>query len=96
LTTHKTNREDRVQRIRVGLTGLAFVLLAAAVGNAILTTLSVPEVTTASQKSAKADAASGDEPLVELGVVPGNPDSNAVEQAAPAGRKTATTPAQAK
>jgi hypothetical protein len=78
MNSQRTNREDRVQRIRVGLTGLAFIVLAAAVGNAILTTLSDPEVTTASQNAAKAAAGSGEEPLVDLGVVPGKPEEKKV------------------
>lgn len=85
-----------MQRVRVGLTGLAFVFLAVLLA-AIFTRRPAEEApltpnTIAQQKAGHAAApatppAAGQpaEPLAELGVAPGNADSNgATPQAAPA------------
>ncbi len=81
-----------MQRVRIGLTGLAFVfvlvLLAAIVSShsneAPITANSIePEVVNA---GAMANAAAPEEPLAELGVAPRNPDANSTAPATPAPR----------
>ncbi len=71
-------RDDRMQRIRVGLTGLAVVLVLVMLATAVLTRI------TPDMPGNVASVSTGDEPLADLGVAPGAPEnlSNAV---APAG-----------
>lgn len=73
-----------MQRVRIGLTGLAFVFILVLLG-AIFTRASNEEPITANMidrqlapanQAAPADAEPKD-PLAELGVAPGNADSNA-------------------
>ncbi len=72
-----TPTNDRMQRIRVGLTGLAVVLLLV-----VLATALISRVGEAGNASAPANAAaaakeeSKDEPLADLGVVPGAPSND--------------------
>jgi len=79
-----------MQRVRIGLTGLAFVFLAvllAAVftsepaGEAPITPNLIEQQQNgvAPQQPATAAAAEPTEPLAELGVAPGNADSNSVQ-----------------
>lgn len=84
-----------MQRVRIGLTGLASVFLAvllAAVftGRAQEETPGCPSSASPAPPGAAAQQASPKEPLAELGVVP-NCDSNAMaiaaDGAAPAGRR---------
>ena len=76
-----------MQRVRIGLTGLAFVfvavLLAAALTNAPSGEAEItPNVIEQQRNGARipgpvvAPIAEPTEPLAELGVAPGNPDSN--------------------
>lgn len=77
-----------MQRVRIGLTGLAFVFVAVLLA-AVLTSepAEEPEITpnlierqeagTATTTSAQ-PAQAPTEPLAELGVAPGNPEANAV------------------
>jgi hypothetical protein len=89
-----------MQRVRIGLTGLAFVFLAvllAAVftgqpaGEAPLTPnlIERQKAGAPTQAPAPAPGSQPTEPLAELGVAPGSPDSNsnAPPPAAPAGQR---------
>jgi hypothetical protein len=77
-----------MQRVRIGLTGLAFVFVLVLLA-AIFTSASDEEPITANmlerQMSSPAangsdsDAAGASEPLAELGVAPGNADKNEIQ-----------------
>lgn len=79
-----------MQRIRIGLTGLAsvflLVLLAAVFSRASdeepITANAIQEVATANSAPPSNAAALTDEPLAELGVAPGNAESDANETSA--------------
>jgi hypothetical protein len=73
------NRGERMQRIRVGLTGLAVVLLLI-----VLATVLFNSVGNKANPSANALAPTSDEPLAELGVAPGAPANETTEDAVPA------------
>lgn len=60
------------QRIRIGLTGLAFAFLLVLLGSVISRSTADP---TAAQNAA-VNAAEPNEPLAELGVAPGAPDAS--------------------
>lgn len=85
-----------MQRVRIGLTGLAFVFLLVMLATALVRPSEEAPLTAnliEQQKGAPAgNAASGEpqEPLAELGVTPGNAESNnsasAANPAAPATR----------
>lgn len=64
-----SDSKDRMQRIRVGLTGLAVVFVIVLVTTAFLTRYSPsqPENATAAEQR-------GDEPLADLGVAPSAPE----------------------
>lgn len=64
-------RRERMQRVRVGLTGLAVVLMLVFVATAIFTRVRVPETVNSAIEQ------SSDEPLADLGVAPGAPDNEA-------------------
>jgi hypothetical protein len=64
------DRHERMQRIRVGLTGLAVVLLLVFVATFAISRLQGP----VANNSIAAE--SGDEPLAELGVAPGASEDN--------------------
>jgi hypothetical protein len=75
---------EGMQRVRIGLTGLAFVFVLVLLA-AIFTSPSEEEPITANSlerqlgNASAANVAAGDEPkepLAELGVAPGNADSN--------------------
>ncbi|HEV2746223.1 MAG TPA: hypothetical protein VGW34_02870 [Allosphingosinicella sp.] len=83
-----------MQRVRIGLTGLAFVFVLVLLA-AVFTSPSEEEPITADsieQQLAPGSASSGPpgeeadpkEPLAELGVAPGNADSNGSDPGAPA------------
>jgi hypothetical protein len=85
-----------VQRVRIGLTGLAFVFLLVLLG-AVFTSPSAEEPITpnmietqltggnqAAAAAAAANQAEPKEPLAELGVAPGNADDDNVVLPAPA------------
>lgn len=89
-----------MQRVRIGLTGLAFVFLAVLLA-AVFTSEPAGETPitpnlieqqqngAAPQQAGGSGAAAPTEPLAELGVAPGNADSNAAQPPAtpaPAGR----------
>ena len=65
----KAGAKERVQRVRIGLTGLAFVFLLVLIGAAI-TNWSV-DPPTANQMIANTIPAEPNEPLAEIGAAPG-------------------------
>ena len=78
-----------MQRVRIGLTGLAFVFVLVLLG-AIFTSPSAeaPITTNSLERSGGAPAAAGNqaepsEPLAELGVAPGNADGNGADAGQP-------------
>lgn len=71
------DRTVRMQRIRIGLTGLAAVLLLIALTSAIFGSLDAPQGNPANQLGGAQGANStGDEPLADLGVAPGAPSND--------------------
>lgn len=62
---------ERMQRIRVGLTGLAVVLLIIALAAAMFRGIGDPVSSASLANSVQNDTATTDEPLAELGVAPG-------------------------
>lgn len=65
----KAEMKERVQRVRIGLTGLAFVFVLVLIGAAITNWGSEPP--TANQAIANATPAEPNEPLAEIGAAPG-------------------------
>ena len=65
----KVEVKERIQRVRIGLTGLAFVFLLVLIGAAITNWSSEPP--TANQTIANAAPAEPNEPLAEIGAAPG-------------------------
>lgn len=81
-----------MQRVRIGLTGLAFVFVLVLLGAVFRSASDEPPITANSieQQSVNGSAADAQEaeptePLAELGVAPGNADSNTLADAAGAG-----------
>lgn len=70
---------ERIQRIRIGLTGLAFVFLLVLLGTAISRSGEEPSATPTTNLSD--NGAEPDDPLAELGVAPGQSADNASEGA---------------
>ena len=68
------DRHERMQRIRVGLTGLAVVLLLVFVATFAISRLQAPVA------GNNVTAESGDEPFADLGVAPGASDQNQSSQ----------------
>jgi len=60
-----------MQRVRVGLTGLAVVLMLVFVATLVFTRVGAPETVNGAAEQ------SGDEPLADLGVAPGAPENEA-------------------
>jgi hypothetical protein len=60
---------ERVQRVRIGLTGLAFVFLLVLLGTAISRSGDPPAES--NDAAGQAEAAAPDEPLAQIGVAPG-------------------------
>ena len=75
---NRVQREERMQRIRIGLTGLAFVFLLVLLGTAISRSSGDPVV-----PSVQNELAEPSEPLAEIGAAPSMPQENESE-AAPA------------
>ena len=73
----KVEAKERVQRVRIGLTGLAFVFVLVLIGAAI-TNWSI-DPPTANQVIANAMPSEPNEPLAEIGAAPG--DSSAANAA---------------
>lgn len=66
---NRVDKEERVQRIRIGLTGLAFVFLLVLLGTAISRSGDDPTAPPAQNELAKPDEPN--EPLAEIGAAPG-------------------------
>lgn len=62
--------KERVQRVRIGLTGLAFVFVLVLIGAAITNWSDAP-ANVANQAVANATPAEPNEPLAEIGAAPG-------------------------
>ena len=75
--------EERTQRIRIGLTGLAFVFLLVLLGTAISRSTEDPTAPSAAQNQ-MAGEGEPSEPLAEIGAAPGMTPSNETEAAKPA------------
>ncbi len=65
----KAEVKERIQRVRIGLTGLAFVFVLVLIGAAITNWSTDPP--TANQAIANAAPAEPNEPLAEIGAAPG-------------------------
>lgn len=65
---NREDKEERVQRIRIGLTGLAFVFLLVLLGTAISRSSDDPLSNVGQNVSTEPN-----EPLAEIGAVPGSP-----------------------
>jgi hypothetical protein len=78
------DRREKMNRIRVGLTGLAVVLVLVFIATAVITRIngSLQQPMNASAKQA-ANAAAADEPLANLGVAPGASNASVKEGAKP-------------
>jgi hypothetical protein len=76
---NRVQREERMQRIRIGLTGLAFVFLLVLLGTAISRS-SGDSIAPPSQN----EQAEPSEPLAEIGAAPSMPQENESGEAAPA------------
>jgi hypothetical protein len=68
--TEADEKQERIKRVRIGLTGLAVVLLLALLATALLTGIGGQ---TGNNVSAKGKP--GDEPLSDLGMAPRAPDN---------------------
>lgn len=84
----RDDARERMQRVRVGLTGLAVVLLIVALATALFRQVGDQVSTNASRNDAALDASSEDEPLADLGVAPGAAtDGDAASEAGNAAQK---------
>ena len=72
-------RRDGMQRVRVGLTGLAVVLLIVMLATAVLRTVDQQAVGNDSRPNVDNADKSKDEPLADLGVAPGAPAENSAQ-----------------
>ena len=63
------SHSERIQRVRIGLTGLAFVFLLVLLGTAV--SRSGPERVSEPNANGLANDVEPDEPLAQLGVAPG-------------------------
>ena len=70
-TDRQTAGKERIQRVRIGLTGLAVVFLLVLIGAAITNWGDVPMNAAANQAIANATPAEPNEPLAEIGAAPG-------------------------
>lgn len=81
---NRVDKEERMQRIRIGLTGLAFVFLLVLLGTAISRSGEDPLAPTSQNELAT--PAEPNEPLAEIGAAPGTGTSTnaaAAEEPAP-------------
>ena len=63
--------KERIQRVRIGLTGLAFVFLLVMIGAAITNWGDSPTNAAVNQAIANANPTEPNEPLAEIGAAPG-------------------------
>ncbi|MDO6413498.1 hypothetical protein Q4F19_03795 [Sphingomonas sp. BIUV-7] len=82
-----------MQRVRVGLTGLAFVFLLVMLATAFLRMAGGSEAT-GNATLAPTNSTAPSEPLAQLGVVPGNPQQADPAPAAKPGPAPSSVPAQ--
>jgi hypothetical protein len=73
------DRQERMQRIRVGLTGLAVVLLIVALATALFNRAGTLALSNTTENAAQSKAET-DEPLAHLGVAPGAANETAPVQ----------------
>ena len=76
---NRVQREERMQRIRIGLTGLAFVFLLVLLGTAISRSSGDP-----TGRPVQNELAEPAEPLAEIGAAPGMTQENESGERAPA------------
>ena len=82
---NRVDKQERVQRIRIGLTGLAFVFLLVLLGTAISRSGNDPLAVPTDNAALATDEPN--EPLAEIGAAPGSP--TAANDQAPAAPTTA-------
>ena len=78
---NRVHREERMQRIRIGLTGLAFVFVLVLLGTAISRSSEDSVAPTAANELTVSDEPN--EPLAEIGAAPGQPADNQSGEQAP-------------
>jgi hypothetical protein len=71
---------ERIQRVRIGLTGLAFVFLLVLLGTAVSRSGDDPALNHA---NGLANGAEPEEPLAQIGVAPGQSTTNGTSEASP-------------
>lgn len=79
---NRAQGEERTQRIRIGLTGLAFVFLLVLLGTAI--SRSTEDPTAPPAQNHLASEAEPTEPLAEIGAAPGMTQTNETQADEPA------------
>ena len=77
----KPRGSERIQRVRIGLTGLAFVFLLVLLGTAISRSGDPPA--NSLNAGATANGAEPDEPLAQIGVAPGQSTTENMASGAP-------------
>ena len=80
---NRAQGEERTQRIRIGLTGLAFVFLLVLLGTAISRSTEDPTAPSPAQNQLTSEEEPS-EPLAEIGAAPGMTQSNETQAAEPA------------
>lgn len=76
------NNSERIQRVRIGLTGLAFVFLLVLLGTAVSRSSDDP-ASRAAPDNGLSNSAEPEEPLAQIGVAPGQSTTNAADEPAP-------------
>ena len=71
-------RGERMQRIRVGLTGLAVVLLLVALATVLFNRVGTQSGPNSGNQASMPGNESKDEPLADLGVAPGAPENESM------------------
>ncbi|MDQ3074490.1 MAG: hypothetical protein M3Q88_02600 [Pseudomonadota bacterium] len=66
---------ERIQRVRIGLTGLAFVFLLVLLGTAVSRSGDDPAARATAQANDVGNAAEPEEPLAQIGAAPGQSSS---------------------
>ena len=77
---NRVHKEERMQRIRIGLTGLAFVFILVLLGTAISRS---GEDSMAPPAANELTSNEPNEPLAEIGAAPGQPADNSSGEKAP-------------
>ena len=77
---NRVHKEERMQRIRIGLTGLAFVFILVLLGTAISRS---SEDSMAPPTANEMTSDEPNEPLAEIGAAPGQPAENQSGEKAP-------------